>query len=203
MRQEREEEEVEEEEEEVTLLEGVLMLDLNLSTTVTNNQANKKANIDDNKTDMKNINLKASSDIDDADNIDDSQDNEQDNDITEINDDNDGNDDNDNNEENDENEENEENEEDDDDYDINELERPCGAASPTHDRKSDKTKWCPEEDNILRDAVSLNKGKKWRAISTRLPGKTEVQCLHRWSKVLHPDLKKGPWTDEVNILILL
>ena len=25
----------------------------------------------------------------------------------------------------------------------------------------------------------------------------QVQCLHRWSKVLHPDLKKGPWTDEV------
>jgi hypothetical protein len=26
---------------------------------------------------------------------------------------------------------------------------------------------------------------------------SQVQCLHRWSKVLHPDLKKGPWTDEV------
>ncbi len=25
---------------------------------------------------------------------------------------------------------------------------------------------------------------------------TDIQCLHRWQKVLHPDLKKGPWTGE-------
>lgn len=27
--------------------------------------------------------------------------------------------------------------------------------------------------------------------------RTEVQCLHRWQKVLNPDLIKGPWTLEV------
>ncbi len=26
--------------------------------------------------------------------------------------------------------------------------------------------------------------------------RTEVQCLHRWNKVLMPGLHKGPWTDE-------
>jgi len=29
-----------------------------------------------------------------------------------------------------------------------------------------------------------------------LVGKTEVQCLHRWTKVLNPNLTKGPWTDD-------
>jgi myb proto-oncogene protein len=24
---------------------------------------------------------------------------------------------------------------------------------------------------------------------------TDVQCLHRWNKVLKPGLKKGPWTE--------
>ena len=27
--------------------------------------------------------------------------------------------------------------------------------------------------------------------------RTDVQCLHRWQKVLNPDLVKGPWTKEV------
>ena len=29
------------------------------------------------------------------------------------------------------------------------------------------------------------------------PDRTEVQCLHRWQKVLNPELIKGPWTQEV------
>jgi transcription factor MYB, plant len=29
------------------------------------------------------------------------------------------------------------------------------------------------------------------------PDRTEVQCLHRWQKVLNPALIKGPWTQEV------
>jgi myb proto-oncogene protein len=28
------------------------------------------------------------------------------------------------------------------------------------------------------------------------PYRTEVQCLHRWQKVLNPELIKGPWTQE-------
>lgn len=27
--------------------------------------------------------------------------------------------------------------------------------------------------------------------------RTDVQCLHRWQKVLNPELVKGPWTAEV------
>lgn len=29
------------------------------------------------------------------------------------------------------------------------------------------------------------------------PDRSEVQCLHRWQKVLNPELIKGPWTQEV------
>lgn len=41
-------------------------------------------------------------------------------------------------------------------------------------------------------------GKHWRAVANFLPGKTEVQCLHRWTKVLNPNLTKGPWTAAVS-----
>lgn len=39
-------------------------------------------------------------------------------------------------------------------------------------------------------------------IAGHLPGKTEVQCLHRWTKVLNPELTKGPWTEEEDKLVL-
>jgi len=32
------------------------------------------------------------------------------------------------------------------------------------------------------------------------PDRSEVQCLHRWQKVLNPELVKGPWTQEVETL---
>ncbi|KAI3892983.1 hypothetical protein MKW92_052101 [Papaver armeniacum] len=51
--------------------------------------------------------------------------------------------------------------------------------------------WTPEEK-----AVESFKGKNWKKIAASLPHRTEVQCLHRWQKVLHPDLVKGPWTLE-------
>jgi len=30
-----------------------------------------------------------------------------------------------------------------------------------------------------------------------VPDRTDVQCLHRWQKVLDPKLVKGPWKKEV------
>lgn len=58
-------------------------------------------------------------------------------------------------------------------------------------------KWTIEEDNILRAAVVQHGGKNWKKISENLSGRSDVQCLHRWQKVLKPGLIKGPWTKEV------
>ena len=38
-------------------------------------------------------------------------------------------------------------------------------------------------------------------ISALLPLRTDVQCLHRWQKVLKPGLVKGPWTAEEDDLV--
>jgi hypothetical protein len=35
-----------------------------------------------------------------------------------------------------------------------------------------------------------------------LPGKSDVQCLHRWQKVLNPELIKGPWTEEEDNIVI-
>ncbi|CAL4953727.1 unnamed protein product [Urochloa decumbens] len=56
--------------------------------------------------------------------------------------------------------------------------------------------WTPEEDETLRKAVETFKGRNWKKIAEFFHDRTEVQCLHRWQKVLNPELIKGPWTQE-------
>uniref|UniRef100_M4B5M2 Uncharacterized protein n=1 Tax=Hyaloperonospora arabidopsidis (strain Emoy2) TaxID=559515 RepID=M4B5M2_HYAAE len=59
------------------------------------------------------------------------------------------------------------------------------------------TKWLCDEDERLRVAVARFGGKNWKMIAETLGnGRTDVQCLHRWNKVLKPGLIKGPWTPE-------
>jgi len=56
--------------------------------------------------------------------------------------------------------------------------------------------FCKKQDDILRQAVDQIGAKNWKQIAERLPDRTDVQCLHRWNKVLKPTLVKGPWTAE-------
>ncbi|KAL2233925.1 UNVERIFIED_CONTAM: Transcription factor MYB3R-1 [Sesamum indicum] len=69
-------------------------------------------------------------------------------------------------------------------------------------RRSSKANWTEKEDDVLRDAVQRYNGKSWKKIAECLPGRTDVQCLHRWQKVLSPDLVKGPWTKEEDSLLI-
>lgn len=64
-------------------------------------------------------------------------------------------------------------------------------------------KWTADEDEILKNAVETYGGRNWKKISDCLEGRTDVQCLHRWQKVLRPGLIKGPWTQEVQLMLLL
>ncbi|MBA0620585.1 hypothetical protein Godav_006287 [Gossypium davidsonii] len=76
-------------------------------------------------------------------------------------------------------------------------------SGPT--RRSTKGGWTEEEDNMLTIAVQKFNGKNWKKIgmcvAESVPHRTDVQCLHRWQKVLNPDLVKGPWTKEEDDLI--
>ena len=62
--------------------------------------------------------------------------------------------------------------------------------------------WSEAQDRVLCELVSEHGAKEWKKISSRMgdvlsgAGFTDVQCLHRWNKVLKPGLKKGPWTEE-------
>ncbi|KAA3456487.1 myb-related protein B-like [Gossypium australe] len=57
--------------------------------------------------------------------------------------------------------------------------------------------WTKEEDNLLIEAVKKCNARNWKGIAEFLPGRTDIQCLHRWQKVLNPGISKGPWTKEL------
>ena len=58
--------------------------------------------------------------------------------------------------------------------------------------------WTAEEDEMLRAGVRHYGPHNWKVIAAEhLHGeRTDVQCLHRWQKVLKPGLVKGHWTAE-------
>ncbi|CAG7879161.1 unnamed protein product [Brassica rapa] len=74
------------------------------------------------------------------------------------------------------------------------------TSGPT--RRSTRGQWTAEEDEILRKAVHNFKGKNWKKIAEYFKDRTDVQCLHRWQKVLNPELVKGPWTKEEDDMIV-
>ena len=86
--------------------------------------------------------------------------------------------------------------------------RPKRQASKSNGAQSTQksnlkgTKWTTEEDSVLRFAVAETGAKNWKNIAKKLPLRTEVQCLHRWQKVLKPSLVKGPWTPQEDAKVL-
>lgn len=70
------------------------------------------------------------------------------------------------------------------------------------DSSASRGKWTSDEDEILRQAVFKHGGRNWKKISDYLDGRTDVQCLHRWQKVLRPGLVKGPWTKEEDDMVV-
>lgn len=57
-------------------------------------------------------------------------------------------------------------------------------------------RWSKAEDDMLAKAVTDNQGKNWKKVAEYFADRSDVQCLHRWQKVLNPELVKGPWTKE-------
>ncbi|KAM7493256.1 hypothetical protein LguiB_027865 [Lonicera macranthoides] len=80
--------------------------------------------------------------------------------------------------------------------------RPLHGRTSGPTRRSTKGQWTPEEDEILCNAVQRFKGKNWKKIAECFKDRTDVQCLHRWQKVLNPELIKGPWSKEEDEIIV-
>jgi hypothetical protein len=62
-------------------------------------------------------------------------------------------------------------------------------------------KWSEDEDELLRAAINEYGEKQWRLIAEKVKGRSPIQCLHRWSKILKPGLVKGPWSAHEDLLL--
>lgn len=80
---------------------------------------------------------------------------------------------------------------------IAELEGTSNYKRKKNKTAKDKQWWTTLEDERLRKAVSTCGAKNWKLISEMANvGKSDVQCLQRWTQVLRPGLKKGTWSKE-------
>ncbi|XP_053565131.1 transcriptional activator Myb isoform X1 [Bombina bombina] len=84
----------------------------------------------------------------------------------------------------------------DEDDDIEMYEHDYDGILSKGKRHLGKTRWTREEDEKLKKLVEQNGTEDWKVIASFLPNRTDVQCQHRWQKVLNPELIKGPWTKE-------
>ena len=64
-------------------------------------------------------------------------------------------------------------------------------------------RWSPAEDAALRYAVEQQGEKKWRKVAQLVTGRSAIQCLHRWCKILKPGLVKGAWNEDEDALLRL
>ena len=66
------------------------------------------------------------------------------------------------------------------------------------DEDSTKGRWTSHQDQRLREAVNKIGPHNWKLIASEYlkNERTDVQCLHRWQKVLNPSRVKGPWSQE-------
>ncbi|XP_051020263.1 transcriptional activator Myb isoform X1 [Acomys russatus] len=86
---------------------------------------------------------------------------------------------------------------DEDDDDIEMCDHDYDGLLPKSGKRHlGKTRWTREEDEKLKKLVEQNGTDDWKVIANYLPNRTDVQCQHRWQKVLNPELIKGPWTKE-------
>ncbi|KAL0237008.1 hypothetical protein PCE1_000405 [Barthelona sp. PCE] len=79
------------------------------------------------------------------------------------------------------------------------VENIFGKKTSTKKRRGMRRKpqlWTQQDDDRLREAVKVFKGKNWKQVARRVGNKTADQCSQRWHRCLHPAIKKGPWTKE-------
>jgi len=62
--------------------------------------------------------------------------------------------------------------------------------------------WTPAEDLLVTKLVQKFGTKSWSAIGAHFPNRTGKQCRERWHNHLNPSIKRDPWTEEEDALIV-
>ncbi|KAJ2237750.1 hypothetical protein H4R99_000723 [Coemansia sp. RSA 1722] len=65
-----------------------------------------------------------------------------------------------------------------------------------------RSKWSPEEDRVLTEAVMAYGEGDWQAVAACLDNRTGQQVLHRWCKSINPAIRSGRWDRDEDIALL-
>lgn len=69
-------------------------------------------------------------------------------------------------------------------------------------RRSNKSKFTIDEDNLLLNLVSKYGEKNWKKIAAEFDGRSVRQCRDRYRHYLSPDLNKKDWTEDEDDLLM-
>uniref|UniRef100_S4R4K5 V-myb avian myeloblastosis viral oncogene homolog n=1 Tax=Petromyzon marinus TaxID=7757 RepID=S4R4K5_PETMA len=86
--------------------------------------------------------------------------------------------------------------EDDEEVEVRDHDYETSLQKESGKRPGSKARWSREEDDLLKRLVEKHGNGDWKFIANFFTNRSDVQCLHRWQKVLNPELIKGPWTKE-------
>ncbi|KAI3419451.1 uncharacterized protein J3R85_013135 [Psidium guajava] len=62
--------------------------------------------------------------------------------------------------------------------------------------------WSPEEDAVLTGLVAKFGARNWSLIARGIPGRSGKSCRLRWCNQLDPSVKRKPFTDEEDLIII-
>ncbi|XP_068624156.1 myb protein [Battus philenor] len=72
---------------------------------------------------------------------------------------------------------------------------PATTKSTGQRKNINRGRWTKEEDKRLKMYVRMY-NENWEVIAAQFTDRSDVQCQQRWTKVVNPELVKGPWTKE-------
>lgn len=76
------------------------------------------------------------------------------------------------------------------------------ASSPPGHKRPTYSKWTPEEDDMLRTAISIHGTSKWSLVASMVKGRTAMQCSTRWQGALNTTIHKGKWEPEEDRILI-
>jgi hypothetical protein len=76
------------------------------------------------------------------------------------------------------------------------------GSSPPGSKRPTYSKWTPEEDEMLRTAISIHGTSKWSLVASMVKGRTAMQCSTRWQGALNTTIHKGKWEAEEDRILV-
>lgn len=77
-----------------------------------------------------------------------------------------------------------------------------GSTSPPTTKRPGYIKWTPEEDEMLRAAITIHGTSKWSLVASMVKGRTAMQCSTRWQGALNTSIHKGKWEPEEDRILI-